>query len=700
MSSAARAGDPAPSARRDASSRLRDRSVVPAAPPLPSAASAALAGIVAAAAGIGVSELVAGLVPGAPSLVVAVGSLLIALQPPGAKDLVVALFGTGDKTALGVAVAVVALAAGAIAGLIGRRNLRSASTLLVVVGTIAGAAALLQPLYSPLLGVLNAALGVVVAAAALRFLLALAAIPQATGACSATGAGTAVGGGSAAGGASAVGAGSAAGGASATGAGTAVGGGSAAGAGSAAGGASATGAGTAVGGGSAAGGTRRDEAPRREMAAPPLSGASRPPLAGIDGAPLPATDASPGPARDAAPGGVTGALPRFARDAAPGGVTGAAQDAAPRSPVDSSSEPIGGMPTWGRRRFLLSAGSLLGGALLAGGLGRLLLQRRFPAAAPISASLPVPTDVVPPLAPAQSLAAAGITPIVVPNDRFYRIDTELLVPQVDATTWQLKVTGMVDHPLTLSYDELLALPLFEQYVTIACVSNPVGGDLVGNTLWTGVHLRQVLAAAGIRAGATQIVGRAVDGFTVGFPTEWALDPSREPMIAVGMNRVPLPAEHGYPARLIVPGLYGYVSATKWLSEIQLTTMEAFDAYWVRLGWAKEGPIVTESRIDHPADGASLAAGPVTIDGLAWAPDRGISRVEVRVDGGAWEPARLSRAISKATWVQWLYRWTAPAGTHVIEVRATDGTGAVQTATPSAPFPSGARGYDRVQVTVA
>ncbi len=209
MSSAARAGDPAPSARRDASSRLRDSSVVPAAPPLPSAASAALAGIVAAAAGIGVSELVAGLVPGAPSLVVAVGSLLIALQPPGAKDLVVALFGTGDKTALGVAVAVVALAAGAIAGLIGRRNLRSASTLLVVVGTIAGAAALLQPLYSPLLGVLNAALGVVVAAAALRFLLALAAVPQPAGA------GTAVGGASAAGGGTAVGGGTAAGGGSA-----------------------------------------------------------------------------------------------------------------------------------------------------------------------------------------------------------------------------------------------------------------------------------------------------------------------------------------------------------------------------------------------------------------------------------------------------------------------------------------------------
>ena len=553
MSSAARAGEPAPPpASPEASPLPPGRPALPAAIAQSSPAAAALAGIAAAAVGIGVSELVAGLVPGTPSLIVAVGSLLIALQPPGAKDLVVALFGTSDKTVLGVSIAVVGLAAGAAAGVLARRSFRNGVELLLVVGAAAGIAALLQPLDSPLLGLLNAAIGAVVAIAALRYLLVLAA------------------------------------------------------------------------------------APRVDV----------------------------------------------------GARTGGAL------------EPPGGMPAWGRRRFLLGAGGLLGGALVAGGVGRFLLQRRFPAAAPVSASLPVPTEVVPPLAPAQSLGAPGITPIVIPNDRFYRIDTELLVPQVDAATWQLQVTGMVDHLLTLSYDDLLALPLFEQYVTIACVSNPVGGDLVGNALWTGVHLRQVLAAAGIQAGATQIVGRAVDGFTVGFPTSWALDPSREPMIAVGMNRVPLPAEHGYPARLIVPGLYGYVSATKWLSEIQLTTMEAFDAYWVRLGWAKEGPIVTESRIDHPADGASLAAGPVTIDGVAWAPDRGISRVEVRVDGGAWEAAQLSRAISRATWVQWLYRWTATSGTHTIEVRAADGSGALQSATPSAPFPSGARGYDRIQVAVA
>jgi DMSO/TMAO reductase YedYZ molybdopterin-dependent catalytic subunit len=289
---------------------------------------------------------------------------------------------------------------------------------------------------------------------------------------------------------------------------------------------------------------------------------------------------------------------------------------------------------------------------------------------------------------------------VVPNDSFYRIDTELLVPQVDASTWQLRVTGMVDQPLTFTYPELLAMPLFEQYVTLACVSNEVGGNLVGNTLWTGAHLKEVLARAGVHSGATQIVGRSVDGFTVGFPTDWALDPAREPMIAVGMNREPLPAEHGYPARLIVPGLFGYVSGTKWLSEIEVTTREAFDGYWVPLGWAKDGPILTESRIDHPSADARLSTGSVDIDGVAWAPDRGVMGVEVRIDDAPWQAAMVSRPISKATWVQWWLRWQATPGTHTIEIRATDGTGAVQTATQGGPAPSGATGHDRVTVTVS
>jgi DMSO/TMAO reductase YedYZ molybdopterin-dependent catalytic subunit len=239
------------------------------------------------------------------------------------------------------------------------------------------------------------------------------------------------------------------------------------------------------------------------------------------------------------------------------------------------------------------------------------------------------------------------------------------------------------------------MPLYEQYVTIACVSNDVGGHLVGNALWTGVRLKEVLDAAGVQAGATQIVGRSVDGFTVGFPTSWATAPDREPMIAVGMNREPLPAAHGFPARLIVPGLYGYVSATKWLSEIQLTTREAVDGYWVPLGWAKDAPILTQSRIDVPADGQRVPAGEVEIAGVAWAPDRGIAGVEVRIDDGAWQAAPISRPINAATWVQWAFPWTAPSGRHTVEVRATDGTGQVQTEEVTPPAPDGARGHHRI-----
>jgi hypothetical protein len=218
-----------------------------------------------------------------------------------------------------------------------------------------------------------------------------------------------------------------------------------------------------------------------------------------------------------------------------------------------------------------------------------------------------------------------------------------------------------------------------------------------------VKLRDVLAMAGVQPGATQLVGRSVDGWTAGMPTAWVMDASREPMIALRMNDEPLPRNHGFPARLIVPGLYGYVSATKWLSELELTTLEAFDGYWVPLGWSKLGPILTQSRIDTPSSGQQVAAGRVPVAGIAWAPDRGIAKVEVAIDGGAWQTAQLSVPISDATWVQWLYAWDAAAagpGQHTIEVRATDGAGGVQTADVTPPAPDGARGHHRVQVVVA
>ena len=312
--------------------------------------------------------------------------------------------------------------------------------------------------------------------------------------------------------------------------------------------------------------------------------------------------------------------------------------------------------------------------------------------------LPAPVKTVP-LPGTQPFSVPGLSEYVTPNADFYRIDTALFVPQVSLDGWSLTVQGMVDHPFELSYDDLLAMPMVEEPVTIACVSNEVGGDLVGNAVWRGVPLPMLLERAGVQSGATQIVGRSVDDFTVGFPTELALD-GRTALVAVGMNGEPLPSKHGFPARLIVAGLYGYVSATKWLRDIELTRLEDFDAYWVPRGWAKEAPIKTESRIDVPRDGASVSPGRVAVAGVAWAPTRGITAVEVQIDDGPWQRARLGDVANDNTWVQWLYDWDAPPGDHQLSVRATDGAGQVQTADSSPPAPDGATGHHSRTVTVA
>ena len=359
------------------------------------------------------------------------------------------------------------------------------------------------------------------------------------------------------------------------------------------------------------------------------------------------------------------------------------------------------MPDWTRRSLLRTGGAIAVGSVVVGAVGRLLLERRSAPATPVD----IPVAPVPVTVPAGAdiatpdLRQAGLTPIVVPNDDFYRIDTAFIPPTVDRATWSLKVLGMVDRQVTLNYDELVAMPLVEQFVTIACVSNVVGGRLVGNAKWTGVKLRDVLAMAGVHPDADQLIGQSVDGFTAGMPVEWVMDPSRTPMIAVAMNDAPLPRQHGYPARLIVPGLYGYVSATKWLASLSLTRFDQVEGFWVPLGWAQKAPILTQSRIDVPGDGANLAVGHTPIAGLAWAPDRGITAVELRIDGGDWAAAKLSTPISKATWVQWLYDWDAPSGSHSIEVRATDGTGDVQTDEQSSPAPDGARGHHTIRVSV-
>mgnify|MGYP001818390763 CR=1 FL=1 len=530
-----------------------------------------VAGGLAAALGIALSELIAGLVVGAPSLVIAIGDTVIENQPPGAKELIVDLFGSNNKLALNVGIIIAAIGIAGLLGVAGRRNWLVPVAGFVVAGLVGLGAALTRPLIDPVLAVITVVVAIAVALIALRSML------QATG----------------------------------------------------------------------------------------------PTWAATEPVPAAAT-------------------------------AGDATDPVAAGSVDVSTPASAEMPDWDRRRFLQVGGGVAVGSVLLGVVGRNLLTGRE--SAPLeTAELPTPSAPLPEVPAGASLDVEGITPIVVPNEAFYRIDTALVVPRVNVDDWSLRIFGDVDREVTLTYQDLLDMPLFEQYVTIACVSNKVGDDLIGNALWTGVDLREVLDMAGVRPEGEQIVGRSVDGFTAGFPTAWAMDPERRPMIAIGMNGQPLPQRHGYPARLIIPGLYGYVSATKWLKELELTGWDDFDGYWIPRGWAKEAPILTQSRIDTPKRGTNIAAGTtVPIGGVAWAVDRGVQKVEVAIDGGEWQPAEVSDPLNDATWVQWVLPWSVPAepGEHELKVRATDGTGEVQTAEITPPAPDGARGHHTITVNAA
>ena len=297
--------------------------------------------------------------------------------------------------------------------------------------------------------------------------------------------------------------------------------------------------------------------------------------------------------------------------------------------------------------------------------------------------------------PAQIAQVEGVSELITPNESFYRIDTALSFPNVDIDTWEVSFTGLVDSPFSLTYDELVALPMVERYITICCVSNVVGGELIGNAKWLGVPLKDLVERAGVRPEGTQLIGRSVDRFTVGFPTEAVFD-GREALLAIGMNGEPLPVKHGFPARLVVSGLYGYVSATKWLSEIEFARWEDFDAYWIPRGWAKEAPIKTQSRIDTPRPG-TVEVGTRAIAGVAWAQTRGIDKVEVQVDGGPWMEAILPEELTIDTWRQWHLEYDFTPGSHTIAVRATDGTGTTQTSEIVPARPDGATGYHTIQV---
>jgi DMSO/TMAO reductase YedYZ molybdopterin-dependent catalytic subunit len=312
--------------------------------------------------------------------------------------------------------------------------------------------------------------------------------------------------------------------------------------------------------------------------------------------------------------------------------------------------------------------------------------------------LPRATSPASPLTAGETLHVPGITPYVTNNSSFYRVDTALSVPQLSTGDWKLRIHGLVDSELELTFEDLLNMPLIERRVTLTCVSNEVGGDLAGNASWLGVRVSDLLKRVGVSPDADAVKSTSVDGFTVGTPVG-ALTDGRDAMISIGMNGKPLPIEHGFPARMVVPGLYGYVSATKWIVDMELTRFADFTAYWIDRGWAEQAPIKTASRIDVPAGFAELKAGKTAVAGVAWAQHTGIASVDVRVDGGTWQSARLAVEDSIDTWRQWVYEWDATRGSHELEVRSTDKSGYTQTSRREAPRPDGATGWHSVNVTV-
>jgi DMSO/TMAO reductase YedYZ molybdopterin-dependent catalytic subunit len=352
-----------------------------------------------------------------------------------------------------------------------------------------------------------------------------------------------------------------------------------------------------------------------------------------------------------------------------------------------------------RRSFLAASAATAGVAAVAGLGGRLLAERSSVSSARQALRLPKPSESAPPLPAGVNLDIPGLTPFITSNTDFYRVDTAIVLPQVAPSAWQLRIHGMVAREITITFDELLRRPLIEDYITLCCVSNPVGGPYISNALWLGASLASVLREAGIRAGADQLMCTSVDGFTSGTPVQTVMD-GRDALLAVAMNGQPLPVAHGFPVRMVVPGLYGYVSATKWLTDINVTTFAGNYSYWAQRGWSQQAPIKTESRIDVPTGQNQLPVGHTAVAGVAWAQHTGIEAVEVRVDQGPWNQARLAAVPGLDTWRQWVWEWDATRGNHVLEARATDKIGYTQTAVQEPPEPNGATGYPSVTVTVA
>jgi DMSO/TMAO reductase YedYZ molybdopterin-dependent catalytic subunit len=367
-------------------------------------------------------------------------------------------------------------------------------------------------------------------------------------------------------------------------------------------------------------------------------------------------------------------------------------------PVPRPPGPVPAAST-ARRNFLVAAGVSVAAAGIGYVGGRSLATRKNVSLAQSSLRFPKAAQPVPPLPAGVNLPVPGISSFITPSSQFYRVDTALLVPQVDPSNWTLRIHGMVAREITITFDQLLHRPLIEDYLTLCCVSNPVAGPYIGNAKWLGASLAALLREARPQRGADQLLATSVDGFTSGTPLSVVLD-GRDALVAVAMNGAALPTAHGFPARLVVPGLYGYVSACKWVVDLEVTTFAAAQGYWVPRGWSAMGPIKTESRIDVPASGAPVKAGKVSVAGVAWAQHKGIEAVEARVDHGPWHEATLAAVPGIDTWRQWVWEWEATSGTHLIEARATDKTGYTQTSAIADVAPNGASGYPSTQVNVS
>jgi DMSO/TMAO reductase YedYZ molybdopterin-dependent catalytic subunit len=412
------------------------------------------------------------------------------------------------------------------------------------------------------------------------------------------------------------------------------------------------------------------------------------------GAPAPAPE-SPGPAVPENAAGTPGTPGSPGESAPENPWRPIAVGGPPRRPGQDVGQPgAPGRPE--RRSFLVTSSVAVAAGAVSLVAGRVLTERSSVTTARSAVRLPAPARRAPPLPAGSNLDIRGLSPFITPNAAFYRVDTALILPEISPQNWQLRIHGMVGREVTISFAELLKRPLIEDYVTLTCVSNPVAGPYVGNARWLGVSLASLLRSARVKAGADQLLCTSTDGFTSGTPIQAILD-GRDALLAVAMNGDPLPVAHGFPVRMVTPGLYGYVSATKWVTDIKVTTFGTETAYWAQRGWDQQAPIKTESRIDVPA--GSVKAGRTPVAGVAWAQHKGIDAVHVRVDRGPWHQARLAAVPGIDTWRQWVWDWDAAPGQHTIEARATDATGYTQTALQEPPEPNGPTGYPTVQVTV-